>query len=78
MSEINLKNARNNLSSLLTKVERGEEIIITRHGKRVAKLVSAERQETGLPSLNQFRAKIKIQGKRLSKTVVDLRDEERF
>ena len=77
MSEINLKNARNNLSSLLNKVEHGEEIIITRHGKRVAKLVPAERQKSTFPSLKQFRAKIKIRGDKLSKTVVDLRNEER-
>ena len=77
MSEINFKNARNNLSSLITKVEQGEEIIITRHGKRVAKLVSAEREISSLTSLKQFRARINIQGDPLSKTVVDLRDEER-
>jgi prevent-host-death family protein len=33
--------AKNTLGSLLDRVEHGEEIVITRHGKPVAKLVSA-------------------------------------
>jgi len=33
--------AKNKLSELLDKVEQGEEVVITRHGKPVAKLVPA-------------------------------------
>jgi prevent-host-death family protein len=33
--------AETNLSNLLDKVEAGEEVVITRHGKPVARLVSA-------------------------------------
>lgn len=39
MDEIGSFDAKNRLSELLTKAERGEEIIITRRGKPVAKLV---------------------------------------
>lgn len=39
MPEIGAFEAKNTLGSLLDRVERGEEIIITRHGKRVARLV---------------------------------------
>ena len=35
--------AKNKLSQLLELVEQGEEILITRHGKEVAKLVPAQR-----------------------------------
>jgi prevent-host-death family protein len=34
--------AKTHLSELLDRVERGEEIIITRHGKAIAKLAPAE------------------------------------
>jgi prevent-host-death family protein len=41
MHQIGAFAAKNRLSSLLDRVERGEEIIITRRGKAVAKLVPA-------------------------------------
>ncbi len=34
--------AKTHLSSLLERVERGEHVLITRHGKAIAKLVPAE------------------------------------
>ena len=39
MDEIGSFDAKNKLSELLTKAERGEEIVITRRGRPVAKLV---------------------------------------
>ena len=39
MNEIGAFEAKNKLSALLERVERGEEIIITRRGKPVARLV---------------------------------------
>ena len=42
MREIGSFEAKNKLSALLDQVERGAEIVITRHGKAVAKLVPAE------------------------------------
>jgi prevent-host-death family protein len=41
MEEIGAFDAKNKLSALLDKVERGEEILITRRGRPVAKLVPA-------------------------------------
>jgi prevent-host-death family protein len=38
--EIGAFEAKNTLGSLLDRVERGEEIVITRHGKPVARLVA--------------------------------------
>ena len=77
MLEVNVKEARSKLSLLLDKVERGEEIIIKRHGKKVALLVSPERKNA-LPSLKNFRASISTKGKALSETVTDLRQEDRY
>jgi prevent-host-death family protein len=39
MTEFGAFEAKNKLSALLDRVERGEEIVITRHGKAVARLV---------------------------------------
>jgi len=39
MSEVGASEAKNNLGALLDRVEQGEEIVITRHGKPVARLV---------------------------------------
>ena len=77
MLEVNVKEARSNLSKLLDKVERGEEIIITRYGQKVARLISLERNNC-LPSMKDFRASLRVAGPPLSKTVSDLRDEERY
>jgi prevent-host-death family protein len=45
-SEVGAFEAKNTLGSLLDRVERGEEIVITRHGKPVARLVPNIRQPT--------------------------------
>lgn len=39
MNEIGAFEAKNTLGTLLDRVERGEEIVITRHGRPVARLV---------------------------------------
>ena len=77
MMEVNVKEARGNFSSLLDRVERGEEIIIKRRGKKIARLISPENNKF-LPSLQNFRDSIKLTGDPLSKAVTDLRNEERF
>ena len=77
MIEVNVKDARSNLSALLDRVERGEEVIINRRGKRVAKMVSAQ-IGLKLPSLKEFRAGIRISGKPMSRTVIDAREKDRY
>ena len=45
MDEIAAVDAKNNLETLLDRVERGEEIVITRHGKAVARFVPNSRPQ---------------------------------
>lgn len=40
--EVTIVKAKNTLSDLIRRVERGEEVTITRHGRSVAELVKAE------------------------------------
>ena len=42
MKQVGIFEAKTHLSSLVDEVEKGGEIVITRHGKPVAKLVRAE------------------------------------
>ncbi|MDM8551460.1 type II toxin-antitoxin system Phd/YefM family antitoxin [Desulfobacterales bacterium HSG2] len=77
MLEINVEETHDNLISLLDKVVQDNEIIIKRHGKKVARLIS-EDKNLSLPSLASFRASIQIKGKPMSQTVIELRDKERY
>ena len=77
MLEVNVKEARSKLSSLLDKVERGEKVIIKRRGKKVALLMSPG-MKSALPSLRDFRASISVKGKAMSKTITDMRREDRY
>jgi len=54
---VNIFDAKTNLSALLVAVEQGEEVVIARNGKPVAKLVRAE-----APSAREFGAWNKVPG----------------
>jgi prevent-host-death family protein len=58
MMTVNLAQAKAHLSELLDKVEGGEEVVITRHGRAVAHIRPAERhkQPPALEDLAAFRA----------------------
>lgn len=76
--EINVKDARSKLSSLLDQVEAGGEVIIHRRGKEVARLVPPQGEGKLLPSLRNFRASIRISGEPLRDVVIRGRGEERY
>lgn len=76
--EINVKDARSKLSLLLDRVEKGDEVIILRRGKRVARLVRPKSGNRLLPSLKDFRSSIRVAGEPLSTVVVRGRQEERY
>ena len=78
MTGISTKKARSELSSLLRRVEKGEEVVILRRGKEIARLVPVRGPGSRLPSLKDFRASIRVKGEPLSRTVVRIRDEERY
>jgi prevent-host-death family protein len=58
MKHVGIKQARQELPGLIGRVEAGEEVIITRQGKPVAKLIAAPKTLQALPSLTQFRKAI--------------------
>ena len=58
MKHVGIKQARQELPDLIDRAEAGEEIIITRQGKPVAKLIAAPKARKPLPSLAEFRKDI--------------------
>lgn len=78
MEEINAREARRQLSALLDRVEQGEEILLTRRGKPVARLVPPQAEPKALPRLEDFRAAVTVSGRSLSEEVVKARQEERY
>ena len=78
MMEVSAKETRKNFSSLLDKTEKGEEIVIMRRGKRIARLVPLKSTRKHLPDLSQFRASISVKNKGLSDAVIQNRNEERY
>jgi prevent-host-death family protein len=81
METVGTFEAKNRLSELIDKVERGEEIVITRHGKPVARLVAAsETDQQRQERVRQLIEETLEAGKRLSIapfTWKELRDEGR-
>jgi prevent-host-death family protein len=78
MLEVNVKELRTNLRQIIKRVEAGEEILVTRRGKAVARLSPPQQQPKQRPDLSAFRASIKIKGEPLSETVIRERREARY
>ncbi|SBT04646.1 Prevent-host-death family protein [Candidatus Accumulibacter aalborgensis] len=58
MSTVTLADAKARLSDLLTQVEAGEDVVITRRGQPVARLSQVEKPKEALKSLADFRARM--------------------
>lgn len=78
MAEVSVKDARDNFRTYLDRAEAGEEIVITRRGKEVARLVPPRRAPKAFPDLTEFRQAIKLRGEPMSDTVVRQRREARY
>jgi len=76
--KVSVREARQNFSSLLNQVEAGEEITITRNGKEVAVLKPKDSQTKTLPDLTEFRKSIRLTAESMSKTVVNMREKNRY
>jgi antitoxin (DNA-binding transcriptional repressor) of toxin-antitoxin stability system len=77
--KISAREARERFSELLARAARGEEILILRRGKPVARLgrVQAGAQLGRLPDLSEFRASIHTQSP-LSEALLAARREARY
>jgi prevent-host-death family protein len=76
MRTAGVREARQNLSALLDEVKKGREIVITEHGRPVAKLVPADRPRSkGVPDLSAFRRSMPILDPPLSEAIEEDRED---
>jgi prevent-host-death family protein len=85
MISVGIKELKAKLSSYVDRVRRGEEVVITEHGKEVALVIPISKERKALKSLidsgraqwsggkPEGLAHVKMKGKSLSKTVLDER-----
>ena len=78
MATVSLKHARQQLGELVDAAAHGEQVVITRRGRRVARLVAIDASPEPLPDLTAFRASLHLAGTPLSETVIAARREERY
>jgi prevent-host-death family protein len=79
MREIQASEAKTHLPQLLDDVEKGETLVITRHGRRIARIVPEmdQRQEEIDKALDGIRAIRKGKGRITIKELLSARDEGR-
>lgn len=78
MARVSVKELRDTLRSYIERAEAGEEIVILRRGKEVARLTPPEKKGGEFPDLTEFRASIEVKGEPMSETVIRQRREARF
>jgi prevent-host-death family protein len=75
MVTVDLARAKARLGELLDKVESGQEVIIARHGRPVARLSPAVRPKAPLRSLKTFRAQMPTWRRSSAVLLHEARDE---
>jgi prevent-host-death family protein len=77
MLRVNLAEAKARLSELLDKVEAGEEIIVTRRGREVARIrgVTVMKKPVPVDELAKFRARMPKMRTPAAKLIRQIRDE---
>ena len=78
MLTVNLAQAKAHLSELLDRVEAGENVVITRHGRAVAHVLAVSRPKQKLPldSLAAFRSTMPHLRRPSAELLREARDEE--
>jgi prevent-host-death family protein len=77
MKTISLAEAKTHLSELLDRVQAGEEVLVTRHGRPVARIQGAKRRSAPFRSLADFRAGLKPSRVSSAALLRQLRDASR-
>jgi prevent-host-death family protein len=80
MVTVSLVEAKAHLSELLDKVEGGETVVITRHGKPVANITATVQPKQPIPfeELAAFRARMPRRRGSSAVAIRKMRDEERY
>ena len=76
MSTVTLAEAKTHLSHLLDQVEAGQEVVITRRGKAIARITPVEKPKLPVKSLAEFRSRMPRWRKSSAELLQDMRDED--
>jgi len=74
MRTINFTEFRSNASLLLSAVEKGEIVIVMRHGKPIAKILPADMSNDNIQSWKKPALRLVTKGKNLSSAIIDERE----
>ena len=75
-TSVTLADAKARLSELVSRAEAGEEIVVTRHGQPVARIVALRLPKQALPAMAALRATQPRPRTPSAKLIRQLRDEE--
>lgn len=76
MSTVTLAEAKTHLSHLLDEVEAGEEVVITRRGRPIARISPVEKPKLPVKSLAEFRSRMPGWRKSSAELLREMRDED--
>jgi antitoxin (DNA-binding transcriptional repressor) of toxin-antitoxin stability system len=78
MTQITIEEATQNLYKLLEQVAKGEQFVLMKEGKEIARLLPPQLEKKVFPSLNSFRKSIVLKGSAISTTILEERENERY
>lgn len=82
LGTVNMHEAKTNLSKLVERVEKGEEIVISRAGKPAAKLVPVPQEKPGKRQLGAWEGRFKLpsdeEWKRMDEEIEQLFEESKI
>ncbi|QEI41902.1 hypothetical protein BMF77_02504 [Dolichospermum sp. UHCC 0315A] len=78
MTQITIEEATQNLYKLLEQVAKGEQFVLMKEGKEIARLLPPQSEKKVFPSLNSFRKSIVLKGNAMSTTILEERENERY
>ena len=78
MQRASVREVRDNLRAYLDRAEAGEEIVVMRWGREVARIVPPQWEPQRFPDLTEFRNSIKLRGEGVLETLLRMREETRY
>jgi antitoxin (DNA-binding transcriptional repressor) of toxin-antitoxin stability system len=78
MTKTTIEEATKNLYNLLEQVAKGEQFVLIKEGKEVARLLPPQQAKKVFPSLNSFRKSIVLKGNTMSATILEERENQRY
>ena len=76
MNRVTLTDFRSNASGMLTRVERGETLIVLRHGRPIAEVSPFEEKGRSTPSWKRPALRLSTRGAALSSAIIEERARE--